>query len=158
MNPCKVSKVIYVIRKCIEIVLGIGFFVLSILALKDLLSKETTLLISRKFRNASLPSFTACPYATNAKFLNSTLLRNGAMMKNFPISVSAHMQSKTTGKYTVVDLLNSTDLLDYYNISYENTWTNHCKIYPTMTDLNSCVPCITFRNPVIMEKVELVLV
>ena len=160
MSCCKIVKVLGVIRKSVELSLGIGFLALSILALKDLLSNETTRLISRKYRNVSLPSLTICPYAYNTTFFNATSLANGAMLNlKFPLSVEVHMQSKTDGRITYVDLQNSSHLSKYFDTSVEDTWNLHCKIYPTVTNLNSCMPCIIFRNPDIQNpNIEILIV
>ena len=159
MNHCKFLNVILVIKKIVELTLGIGFLVLSSLALKDLLSNETTQSISRKHRNASLPSFTVCPFATDTKFLNSTSLANGAMTNlHFPLSVIASLQSKITGTFNELDLLNSTHLLKDFNTTFEETWTMNCKIFPSITKLDSCIPCITSKNPTIKGAFDLIVV
>ena len=153
-------KILGVIKKSVELALGIGFLALSILALKDLLSDETTRLISKKYRNVSMPSFTICPYVYHTTFFNATSLAKGAMLNSkFPLSVRALMQSKIDGKYTAVDLQNSSHLSKYFDTSVEDTWNLHCKIYPTVTNLNSCMPCIIFRNPDIQNpNIEILIV
>ena len=154
-----IVKILGVIRKSVKVALGIGFLVLSILALKDLLSEETTRLISKKHRNVSFPSFTICPHSSDTIFFNATSLANGAMLNlDFQLSVETYMQSKNDGKYTAVDLQNSSQLSKYFNTSKEDTWSLHCKICPSKTKLNTCMPCITFRNPDIQEDIELMIV
>ena len=154
-----IVKVLGVIRKIVELTLGIGFLALSILALKDLLSDETTRLISRKHRNVSLPSFTICPHGQSTISFNATSLANGAMLSlEFPLSVNTYMESKLNGKYTHVDLWNSSHLSKYFNTSLQDTWSLQCKIHPSINDVNSCIPCITFRNPIIQDGFEIITV
>ena len=156
MNLVKTSSVLYSIKKLIEFGLLIGFLILSILAVNDVFSNQTTYLVSREYKNASLPSFTVCPHGYETTFLNASSLANCAMQKKlpFPMSITTHLQSKENGKYTAIDLLNSTQLKNYFNTTFEDTWTYHCKIYPA-TSTDSCLPCITFRNPDLPEDVEL---
>ena len=147
---------VYIIKKLIECGLFMGFLILSILATNDLMSDQTTYRFSKEFSEVSLPSFTLCPHGHETTFLNSTFLANGYMKKRlpFPVSITTHLQSKENGKYTHVDLLNSTQLKNHFHVTFDETWGYHCKIYPA-TSTDSCLPCLTFRSPNLLEIVQL---
>ena len=147
---CTLARIFQPIKKLIHFCLFSAFLVLAILGLIDLLSGQTTFLVSRVSRPVSLPSFTICLHGDNHN-LDKNLLSQGTMTKeNFPLAIqtSAILQSKEDARYTIVNLLDADDLKSQFlNSKIDESWERHCKIYPPRTNLDSCTPCLSFRNP-----------
>ena len=138
------------IKKLIHFCLFLAFLILTIKGLKDLLSGQTTFLVSRIPNNVTLPSFTICPHGAKETFLDKKLLSQKLLKKGkmpFPIEVLAFMQSQKDADYTTFSLLNEELLKTNLNATFEEIWDFHCKIYPPSTNLDSCTPCLTFKNP-----------
>ena len=135
------------------------FLILTVIGLINLLSEETTFLVSTRIpSNVTLPFFTICPHASNETFLDKKLLAKNLLSKRilpFPINVSAWMQSRMDGQYTTFDLLSDEVLKNNFNASFNEIWDFHCKIYPPSTKLDSCTPCLTFKNPTFEGEFEI---
>ena len=158
LNNCRMVNTFNVIKKLIHFCLFLAFLILTIKGLKDLLSGQTTFLVSRIPNNVTLPSFTICPHGWKETFLDKKLLSQNLLKKGklpFPIDVSAVAQSQITGTYTTFNFLNEEALNNYFNATFEEIWEFHCKIYPPSTNLDSCTPCLTFKNPTLNGQFEL---
>ena len=151
-NNCSNVNTPTIFKKLTHLCLLLAFLVLSFLGLKDLLSEQTTFLVSRIPKSVTLPAFTLCPHEFNGAFLDKSLLSQN-LLKNgklpFPIDVSILMQSKMDGGYTTFNLFSEEVLKNTFNATFDEIWDFHCKIYPPSTNFNSCTPCITFKNPTI---------
>ena len=156
MLSCKgtteIPKLLLITKTIIHLGLFVAFVSLSILALLDFLSYETTYRISREDRNMSLPSFTLCAYSRKGIF-DKNQLANGAMGngESLPMPIT-FILSEQIGQDPLrrMDLTNSSTLEDYFNVTYKKTWSFACK-----TDFNSkdaCWPCITFNAPTLKAK------
>ena len=151
---CSLVQTFQYFKRLIHFSLFSAFLVLATMGLKDLLSEETTFLVSRTMRPVTLPSFTVCPYGWNQTFLDKSLLSQSILTKGkWPfladVKVKAALQSKEDGQWKFINLLNADDLKNQLNTTIDETWKHHCKIYPPSTNLDSCMPCLTFRNPFI---------
>ena len=159
---CSLANIFNLIKKLIHFCLFLAFLILTILGLMNILSGETTFLVSTRIpSNVTLPSFTICPHASNETFLDKKLLAKNLLSKRilpFPINVSAWMQSRMDGQYTTFDLLSEEVLKNKFKASFHEIWDFHCKIYPPSTNLDSCTPCLTFRNPTFEGQFEFGLV
>mgnify|MGYP001225281501 CR=1 FL=1 len=148
------SKLLLITKKIIHLGLFIAFFSLSILALLDFLSYETTFRISREERNISLPSFTLCAYTqTNKGIFDKNQLANGAMGngESLPLPITFRLldQIEHTSPRSL-DLNNSSSLEDYFNVTLKETWSFACKTDHKSKD--ACWPCITFNAPTLKTK------
>ena len=159
---CSLANIFNLIKKLIHFCLFLAFLILTILGLINLLSEETTFLVSTRIpSNVTLPSFTICPHASNETFLDKKALAKNLLSKRklpFPIDVSAFMQSRMDGQYNNFDLMSGEVLKNNFNASFNEIWDFHCKIYPPSTNLDSCTPCLTFRNPTFEGQFEFGLV
>ena len=155
---CSLANIFNLIKKLIHFCLFLAFLILTILGLINLLSEETTFLVSTRIpNNVTLPSFTICPHAINETFLDKKLLAMIVLSKEklpFPIDVSALMQSQKDGGYTTFNLLSNEILKEHFNATFEEIWDFHCKIYPPSTNLDSCTPCLTFKSPAFEGQFE----
>ena len=157
-NNCSLVNIFNFIKKLIHFCLFLVFLILTINGLKNLLSGETTFLVSTRIpTNVTLPSFTICPYAYNETFLDKKALAKKVLSKGklpFSIDVSAYMQSQKDGGYTIFNLLSNEDLKEHFNATFEEVWDFQCKIYPPSTNLDSCTPCLTFKSPAFEGQFE----
>ena len=147
---CSCVQTFHLIKKLIHFCLFSAFLVLATFGLKDVLSGETTFVVSKIARPVTLPSFTICPFGHNQTFLDKSLLSQGVLTKKrlpFALNVSLWLQTEEDGKFTGFDLLNANVLHEQLNTTIDESWERYCKIYPPTTNLDSCVPCLTFRNP-----------
>ena len=158
-NNCSLVNIFNLIKKLIHFCLFSVFLILTVIGLINLLSEETTFLVSTRIpNNVTLPSFTICPHAYNETFLDKKLLAKKVLSKEklpFPIDVSALMQSQKDGQYITFDLLSDEVLKNDFNASFNEIWEFHCKIYPPSTKLDSCTPCLTFKNPTFEGEFEI---
>ena len=157
-NNCSVVNIFNLIKKLVHFCLILAFLILTTIGLKNLLSGQTTFLVSRIPKNVTLPSFTVCPHGHNQIFLNKKLLSQNLLKKGklpFPLDVSVLMQSQINGRYTTFSLLNEEVLKNNFNATFEEIWEFHCKIYPPSTNVDSCTPCLTFKNPTFEGLFEL---
>ena len=157
-NNCTMANTFYLTKRLIHFCLFLAFLILTIKGLKDLLSGQTTFLFTKIPNNVTLPSFTICPHEVNGSFLDKKLLSKNLFKKGelpFPIDVSAIMQSQLDGKYNASNLLNEDVLKNDFNATFEEIWDFHCKIYPPVTNLDSCTPCMTFKNPTLEGQFQL---
>ena len=154
---CSVVNIINLIKKLVHFCLISAFLILTIRELKNFLSGQTTFLVSRIPKNVTLPSFTVCPLGINQIILNKTLLSQKLLNKRklpFPINVWAIMQSQIDGKVTTFNLMNEKVLKKNFNATFGEVWEMHCKMNPPLTTLDSCAPCLTFKNPTFKEQFE----
>ena len=143
------ARILQPVKKLIHFCLFSAFLVFAILGLIDLLSGQTTFLVSRVSRPVSLPSFTICLHGHNHN-LDKNLLSQGTLTKEkfpFALQTRALLQSKEDARWVVADLLDADDLKSQLNSTIDESWERHCKIYPPRTNLDSCTPCLSFRNP-----------
>ena len=157
-NNSTVVNMFNLIKKLVHFCLILAFLILAITGLKNLLSEQTTFLVSRIPKNVTLPSFTICPLGffnqiiLNKKLLSQNLLKKGKLP--FPIGVWASMQSQIDGNITYFNLTNEEVLKKNFNATFEDIWDIHCMINPPFTTLDSCTPCLTFKNPTFKEQFE----
>ena len=69
---------------------------------------------------------------------------NGISNLPWPIDASAVVKKKD-GNYISTDLMNSTQLLNNFNVTFDQTWTLYCRVIFANND--SCWPCLTFNAP-----------
>ena len=147
---CSMIQTFHQLKKLVHLVLFVAFLALAISGLIDLLSDQTTFLVSRTTRPVTLPSFTICPHGQNQSILDKSLLSHSMLTKDklpFPADIQAMLQPKEDGQWKYLNLLNADDLKNQFGTTIDETWDRQCKIYPPSTNLDSCTPCLTFRNP-----------
>ena len=134
--------------------LFLGFLILSGFALKDALSGETTISVSKVKQDyvANFPSFSVC---TN-RGLNESQLQNG-VMNEIPFEVKLRANFKVHGKWQGwygIDVMNESEFSDYVS----GTWYLNCKPYMPYF-YPGCVPCLTYNivslKTAHVEKAEL---
>ena len=64
------------------------------------------------------------------------------------------MKMKSSGIWKGFDLTDESQLMQHFNAKIDETFVNYCKVYPSITGLKSCLPCITFRNSEVNYDVE----
>ena len=156
-NNCTMTNTFYLTKKLIHFCLFLAFLILTIKGLKDYFSGQTTFLLSRIPKNVTLPSFTICPHGSNETFLDKKLLSQNLLKKGklpFPIDLWAIMQSQIDGNLTYFNLTNEKVLKKTFNATFGDIWDIHCMINPPSTTLDSCTPCLTFKNPTFKEQFE----
>lgn len=156
-NNSTVVNMFNLIKKLVHFCLILAFLILAITGLKNLLSEQTTFLVSRIPKNVTLPSFTICPLGFHQIILNKKLLSQNLLKKGklpFPIDVWASMQSQIDGNLTYFNLINEEVLKKNFNATFGDIWDIHCMINPPSTTLDSCTPCLTFKNPTFKEQFE----
>ena len=122
--------------------LSLGFLALSGFALKDLLSGETTINVSKVYPEFidTFPSFSVCT-STNFNF-NANQLQNG-VLNQIPFEVEitlTDLKLVGEGKPDTVNMMNKSQILDYF----DGSWNVECKAYDH-TEPMVCIPCIVYR-------------
>ena len=118
------------------------------MALKDLLSYETTINVSiENKRDLELPSFTLCLFGNARKMFKSIDLANGKMgtdLKNLPFPVKIKSVMKyNSHRESVIDLLDESQVREHFKLDvFDDLWDLNCK--PTWA--GTCIPCLTFNN------------
>ena len=138
-----------VTKKSLQLGLLIGFLVLSSFALRDLLSNETAIRTSHEDKNITTPSFTLCLYADESEIFDQHAMYEGMMGNkqgsHFPFDLRVNLLIHWNDMLTTYDMKNSSILNQYFNVSFEETWAFHCKVYYRQN--HNCWPCITFNAP-----------
>ena len=154
MTSCHVATKPPTIFSIIKLILHFGlliaFLALSVLALLDFLTYETTYRVSREERNISLPSFTLCSFNSAAKkgIFDKVKLAEEVMKdaEYFPIPITVQLLDEIEHQtLRIIDLKNSSDLQYYFDVDFKEVWTFACKSLYKSKD--TCWPCITFNAP-----------
>ena len=148
----KILRVTIVAKKGIHLGLFIAFLVLSSLAVKDLLSYETTFKTTQETRDIVVPSFTACirpSWDGEKSYFDTESLTEGEMgVRNktlFPFPFTAELFLKRGNQMIIIDLANETTVRNHLNCTLEKIWSSYCKVYYNKND--TCWPCITLNAP-----------
>ena len=146
-------KIISVIKKLFQAALFVAFLYMTIMALMNVFSYKTILVVSKEHRNiTSLPAFSVCENIMHKSSLgfDKKDLVNGSMVMqsftNFDFRVRLLVdEGNGVESLTNLDLMDDSSIQNnLHNVTRADLWTLQCK--PFMQGKSRCMPCITFNG------------